>query len=38
MITRRFLLQSAAADAAYSSQVFRPAWAANAPGGTASLI
>jgi hypothetical protein len=28
MITRRFLLQSAAAAAAYSSQGFRPVWAA----------
>src|SRR5277367_4507865 len=32
MITRRFLLLSAAAAAAYSSRGFRPAWAANAPG------
>jgi hypothetical protein len=38
MITRRFLLQSAAAAAAYSSQGFRPAWAANAPGVTDTEI
>ena len=38
MITRRFLLQSAAAAAAYSSQGFRPAWAANAPGITDTEI
>jgi branched-chain amino acid transport system substrate-binding protein len=38
MITRRFLLQSAAAAAAYSSQGFRPSWAANAPGITDTEI
>ena len=38
MITRRFLLQSAAAAAAYSSQGFRPVWAANAPGITDTEI
>ena len=38
MITRRFLLQSAAAAAVYSSQGFRPAWAANAPGITDTEI
>ena len=38
MIIRRFLLQSAAAAAAYSSQCFRPAWAANAPRRIAPLI
>jgi hypothetical protein len=38
MITRRSLLQSAAAAAAYSSQGFRPAWAANAPGITDTEI
>ena len=38
MITRRFLLQSAAAAAAYSSRGFRPAWAANAPGITDTEI
>ena len=32
MITRRFLLQSAAAAAAYSAQGFRAAQAENAPG------
>jgi hypothetical protein len=34
MITRRFLLQSAAAAAAYSAQGFRAARAENAPGVT----
>ena len=38
MITRRFLLQSAVAATAYSSQGFRPAWAANAPGITDTEI
>ena len=38
MITRRFLLQSVAAAAAYSSQGFRPSWAANAPGITDTEI
>jgi branched-chain amino acid transport system substrate-binding protein len=38
MITRRFLLQSAAAAAAYSAQGFRPAHADNAPGVTDTEI
>ena len=38
MITRRFLLQSAAAAAAYSAQGFRPARAENAPGVTDTEI
>ena len=38
MITRRSLLQSAAVAAAYSSQGFRPSWAANAPGITDAEI
>jgi hypothetical protein len=38
MITRRFLLQSAAAAAAYSSQGFRPTGADNAPCRIAPLI
>jgi branched-chain amino acid transport system substrate-binding protein len=38
MITRRFLLQSAAAAAAYSAQGFRAAYAANAPGVTDTEI
>jgi hypothetical protein len=38
MIMRRFLLQSAAVAAAYSTQCFRPAWAANAPGRIAPLF
>lgn len=38
MITRRFLLQSAAATAAYSAPGFRPARAENAPGVTDTEI
>jgi branched-chain amino acid transport system substrate-binding protein len=38
MITRRFLLQSAAAAAAYSAQGFRAARAENAPGVTGTEI
>jgi branched-chain amino acid transport system substrate-binding protein len=38
MITRRFLLQSAAAAAAYSAQGFRAARAENAPGVTDTEI
>jgi branched-chain amino acid transport system substrate-binding protein len=38
MITRRFLLQSAAVAAAYSAQGFRPARAENAPGVTDTEI
>jgi branched-chain amino acid transport system substrate-binding protein len=38
MISRRFLLQSAAAVAAYSGQGFRPAHAENAPGVTDTEI
>jgi branched-chain amino acid transport system substrate-binding protein len=38
MITRRFLLQSAAAAAAYLAQGFRPAHAENAPGVTDAEI
>jgi branched-chain amino acid transport system substrate-binding protein len=38
MITRRFLLQSAAAVAAYSTQAFRAARAENAPGVTDTEI
>ena len=38
MITRRFLLQSAAAAAAYSAQAFRAARAENAPGVTDTEI
>jgi branched-chain amino acid transport system substrate-binding protein len=38
MVTRRFLLQSAAAAAAYSAQGFRGARAANAPGVTDTEI
>jgi branched-chain amino acid transport system substrate-binding protein len=38
MITRRFLLQSAAAAVAYSAQGFRPARAENAPGVTDTEI
>jgi branched-chain amino acid transport system substrate-binding protein len=38
MITRRFLLQSAAAATAYSAQGFRAAWAENAPGVTDTEI
>jgi branched-chain amino acid transport system substrate-binding protein len=38
MITRRFLLHSAAAAAAYSAQGFRPARAENAPGVTDTEI
>jgi branched-chain amino acid transport system substrate-binding protein len=38
MITRRLLLQSAAAAAAYSAQGFRPARAENAPGVTDTEI
>ena len=38
MITRRFLLQSAAAAAAYSAEGFRAAQAENAPGVTDTEI
>jgi hypothetical protein len=38
MITRRVLLQSAAAAAAYSAQSFRAARAENAPGVTDTEI
>jgi branched-chain amino acid transport system substrate-binding protein len=38
VITRRFLLQSAAAAAAYSAEGFRPARAENAPGVTKTEI
>src|SRR5579862_296641 len=38
MVTRRFLLQSAAAAAAYSAQGFRSARAENAPGVTDTEI
>jgi branched-chain amino acid transport system substrate-binding protein len=38
MITRRFLLHSAAAAAAYSAEAFQAAWAENAPGVTDTEI
>ena len=38
MITRRFLLQSSAASAAYLASGLRPAWAANAPSVTDTEI